>query len=191
MLDATTSSLISDFATGWHDHIAYGDVVYFRILGGTGADHAAASPFLVLDVLGSPRYALLAPAFPSRRPSTSPRIVSVGRRAELRAAGLERPTEFRADQRIVVPVTHHGFAPSALTGSPVIGRLAGAGMARLNIARGRLHALGDMRAMQTQDGTAMSQRSGPHAQVRTACADGRHPRRGAATPTPQSTSGHR
>ncbi len=191
MLDATTSSLISDFATGWHDHIAYGDVVYLRILGGTGADHAAASPFLVLDVLGSPRYAVLAPAFPSRRPSTSPRIVSVGRRAELRAAGLERPTEFRADQRIFVPVTHHGFAPSALTGSPVIGRLAGAGMERLNIARGRLHALGDMRAMQTQDGTAMSQRSGPHAQVRTACADGRHPRRGAATPTPQSTSGHR
>ncbi|MFZ3584987.1 hypothetical protein ACOI1H_23010 [Loktanella sp. DJP18] len=190
MLDATTSSLDSDIATGWHDHIAYGDVVYFRIPEVKGADHAVASPYLVLDTLGDPRYAVLAPAFPSRRPSISPRIVSVGRRAELHAAGLHRPTEFRVDQRILVPVTHHGFVPSALTGSPVIGRVIGAGMERLNVARGRLHALFDMRDMQRHDGTPSSQRRGPHALARSAGGDGHHPRRGAATTTPQADSGH-
>ena len=112
-------------------------------------------PCLVLDleILRGRRCALLAPGMPSygAAATTGPRVV-VDRRTDRRAAGLERATRFGLRARLLVPLEHVGFVASEGTGTPVLGRLVGAAVDRLQAERARIHALRDIRAGGAQPG---------------------------------------
>ena len=138
----------------WRDRLAPGDIVVFRApLAGQPAS-ARPQPCLVLDVeiLRGRRCALLAPGMPSfGAAATGPRVV-VDRRTDRRAAGLERATRFCLRARLLVPLEHVGFVASEGTGTPVLGRLVGAAVDRLQAERARIHALRDIRAGDAQPG---------------------------------------
>lgn len=152
MLDAT---LPTDLTLGldWRDKLAPGDIVTFRFPRTDRSIPARNTACLVLEIetVDAQRCAVLIPAQPSRRPSDTACIVSVGKRAELHAAGLDCPTQFAVEDRRRVPLIHTGFVRSCVTGSPVIGQLVGASGERLNAARGRLHALRDIRNAKNAD----------------------------------------
>ncbi|GAW37270.1 hypothetical protein RA2_04347 [Roseovarius sp. A-2] len=150
MLHTSTSSFIADPGTDWRNHLSHGDVVMFRFPGAGQAATAnpAPRPCLVLDieVTAGRRCAVLAPAFPARRPAGHGRAVSITRRAEYRAAGLDRPTRFAIKARLLVPLAHDGFFASETTGTPVIGRLDGAAVEQMHAECARLHAPRDIRS---------------------------------------------
>ncbi len=181
MLKANSAPPDATFTENWRDQISHGDLVVFRFPIAGRADCAVPRPCLVLDIetVGSRRCAVLVPATPSRHPSTSARIVSIGRRADYRAAGLDRPTQFPVNQRLLVPLSHEDFVPLAETGSPLIGTLNSSGRARLDLARGRLHALRDMRDDRSSD--HRSHRRQP-VRGRDFVVEMRHPRRVIARP---------
>ena len=149
MLDAT---LPTDLTLGadWRDKLSSGDIVTFRFPPDDRSCFAGDTACLVLEIkaVGTTRFAVLIPALPSRRPSDNARIISIGKRTELDAAGLDLPTRFAVQDRRRVPLTDEGFVHSCVTGSPVIGQLVGASRERLQAARGRLHALRDIRDAQ-------------------------------------------
>lgn len=154
MLHESTSSFVPVLDTDCRNHLSPGDIVMFRF---PGAGQAATAspvprPCLVLDIetAAGRRCAVLAPGFPARRPAGHDRAVSLGRRADYRAAGLGQPTRFPIRPRLLVPLAHVGFVVSETTGSPVVGRLPAAAMERLQVERARLHALRDIRADRRQ-----------------------------------------
>ncbi len=187
MLDANSAHLDITDTQDWRDQLSHGDLVVFRFPIAGRADCAVPRPCLVLDIetVGSRRCAVLVPASPSRHPSTSARIVSIGRRADYRAAGLDRPTQFRVSQRLLVPLSHEDFVPSAETGSPLIGTLNSSGRARLDLARGRLHALRDMREDRSSDHRSHRRQS---VRGRDFVVEMRRPRRVIARPLVSSTA---
>lgn len=155
MLHTSTASFNPDLNSTWRNHLSHGDVVMFRFPGAgqPAAARPAARPCLVLDIetVGIRRCAVLVPAFPARRPASSGRSVTVFYRAEYRAVGLDQPTTFPVKSRLLVPLAHDGFVVSQITGTPVMGRLDGDAIERMNAERGRLHALRDIRADRERD----------------------------------------
>jgi hypothetical protein len=146
MLDTTTT--IHTMTPAWRDHLAYGDIVSFCFpLAEEGSSgQPKARPCLILDtqVRGDQRFALLAYGTTSRRRSNVGYEVHVRRRADYLAAGLNEPTRFVGARRLVVPLTHSGFAICRATGSAVIGRLESAPFDAMNAVRGRIHAEADI-----------------------------------------------
>ncbi|QAX28724.1 hypothetical protein [Leisingera sp. NJS204] len=148
MLDAIQTNLTMTAA--WRDHISPGDIVSFRfpLPGEEHSGHPKARPCLVLDIEehGRQRYALLAYGTSSRRRSNVGYEVHVRRRADYLSAGLHEPTRFVGARRLLVPLTHRGFAISKDHGSPVLGRLDGSPFEAMNAVRGRIHAERDIAA---------------------------------------------
>lgn len=148
MLDTITTNLT--MTPAWQDHVSAGDIVSFRFPlaeeGSTGQPKAR--PCLILDVeeIGGQRYALLAYGTTSHRRSNVGYEVHVRRQAEYLSAGLDEPTRFVGARRLLVPLTHPGFAICAATGAPVLGRLDGAPVGEMNAVRGRIHAERDIAA---------------------------------------------
>lgn len=155
MLYTSTASFTPALDVDWCNHLSHGDVVMFRFPGAgqPAAARPAARPCLVLDIetVGTRRCAVLVPAFPARRPASSDRSVTLFRRTEYRAVGLDGPTRFPVRSRLLVPLAHEGFVASQTTGTPVMGRLDGDAFERMNAERGRLHAVRDIRADQERD----------------------------------------
>jgi len=155
MLYTSTSSFTPALDTDWRNHLSHGDVVMFRSpsAGQPAAARPVARPCLVLDIkmIGARRCALLIPALPARRPASGDRSVTVSRGPEYRAAGLDRPARFPIRSRLIIPLSHEGFAPVGTSGTPVIGRLDGDAFERMNAERGRLQALRDIRADKERD----------------------------------------
>lgn len=153
MLD--TSKPEKTFATAdWGDQLSYGDVVLFRfpLAGHTVGAHPVPRPCLVLDVeiMRGRRCAVLAPAMPLSRASTSGRQIVINRRTEWRAAGLERATRFCLRSRLVVPLEHDGFVIAEAAGTPVLGQIGGAAVKHMQVERARIHALRDIRSDRAQ-----------------------------------------
>jgi hypothetical protein len=67
------------------------------------------------------------------------------------SAGLARPTRFALTVHVDVPLTHGGFAPCALTGSPILGQLDARGMAALETWRARTDAVRDIAAAEQEE----------------------------------------
>ncbi|MFY0309419.1 hypothetical protein ACFMBG_05935 [Leisingera sp. D0M16] len=148
MLDSTQTTFA--MTPAWQDHLSPGDIVSFRFPlaeeGHTG--HPKARPCLILDIEehGGKRYALLAYGTTSRRRSNIGYEVHVRRRADYLSAGLNEPTRFVGERRLLVPLSHRGFSVCRATGSAVLGRLDGSAFAAMNAVRGRLHAERDIAA---------------------------------------------
>lgn len=134
MLDATHSQ-----TPVWQDQLSPGDIVMFRFpgLGQPTSARPMPRPCLVLDIeiVRGRRCAVLVPAVPFRRPAGRDRQVTLGKRAEWRAAGLEQPTAFPLRSRLLVPLAHEGFVVAPGTGSPVLGHLPEAVMERRGARR--------------------------------------------------------
>ncbi|RKF12398.1 hypothetical protein D6850_18170 [Roseovarius spongiae] len=149
MLDTPEFS-VSPSCADWRDDVSYGDIVLFRFPGAgrPAAARPAVRPCLVLDVetLNTRRCAVLVPAFPAHHAGASGRALVLRGRAEYGPAGLERPMRFPIRSRLIVPLEHDGFAPSKATGTPLVGRLCGDAVERMNVERARIHALRDIRA---------------------------------------------
>ncbi|CUH39173.1 hypothetical protein JSE7799_01894 [Jannaschia seosinensis] len=148
MLDTITTNLT--MTSAWQDHVSHGDIVSFRfpLAEERGSGQPKARPCLILDIEmhGGQRYALLAYGTTSRRRSNVGYEVHVRRRAEYLIAGLDEPTRFVGARRLLVPLTHSGFATCRATGSAVLGRLDGAPFEAMNAVRGRIHAERDIAA---------------------------------------------
>lgn len=146
MFDSSLS--LPETTAAWQEKLSWGDIVLFRSPAGASTTPPAPRPHLVLDVetVGGRRCVILAPALLARRPAGNHRAVLVARRADYRAAGLDRPTLFSIRARLLVPLAHDGFVAPPATVSPILGRLQGAAMARMHAERARLHALRDFRA---------------------------------------------
>ena len=132
----------------WRDALRHGDVVSFRFpVEGDGATPKT-RPCLVLDIEphGARRHALLAYGTTSGSKANRGCEVAVIRPDLIAAAGLRRPTRFVGARRILVPLQHSAFAVSGETGSPVLGRLEGPALERLNRVRARIHAEADIAA---------------------------------------------
>lgn len=146
MLDAIQTNLTMTAA--WRDHISPGDIVSYRfpLAEKEHSGHPKARPCLVLDIEehGGQRYALLAYGTSSRRSSNIGYEVHVRRRADYFSAGLHEPTRFVGARRLLVPLTHSGFAICKGYGSPVLGRLDGSPFEAMNAVRGRIHAERDI-----------------------------------------------
>ena len=139
-----------DDVPAWQDHVSHGDIVSFRfpLAEEASTGQPKARPCLILDieVRGGQRYALLAYGTTSRRRSNVGYEIHVRRRAEYLSAGLDEPTRFVGARRLLVPLTHSGFAICRATGSAVLGRLDGAPFEAMNAVRGRIHAEADIAA---------------------------------------------
>ena len=172
MLDATLPTNLT-LGFDWRDKLSPGYIVMFRfpLEDQTMPTEKIRCLVLEIEAVGTTRFAVLIPALPSRRPSDHARIISIGKRTELDAAGLD----------LRVPLTHERFVRSCVTGSPVIGQLAGASRERLTAARGRLHALRDIRHAEIANGDQPCPDYRPHrcrlVQGRDFAAEHRAPRR--------------
>ena len=148
MLDSTHYTELSTDL--WRDTLCHGDIVLFRFPHSEACDGAEikARPCLVLDIetLGEIRYAVVAYGTTSRRKSNVGEEIHVRKREAFTAAGLNEPTRFIGARRILVLLTHKAFVEVAKTGSPVVGTLVGSELERLNVVRGRIHALRDIAA---------------------------------------------
>ncbi|CUH39863.1 hypothetical protein JSE7799_02591 [Jannaschia seosinensis] len=148
MLDSALT--IFTMTEAWRDHVSHGDIVsfHFPLAEEENQGRPKARPCLILDVElhGGQRYALLAYGTTSRRRSNVGYEVHVRRRAEYLSAGLDEPTRFVGARRLLVPLTHSGFAICRSTGSAVLGRLEGAPFEAMNAVRGRIHAEHDIAA---------------------------------------------
>jgi hypothetical protein len=148
MLDSIQTTLA--MTPAWQDLITPGDIVSFRFPlaeeGYTGRPKAR--PCLVLDIElhGELRYALLAYGTTSRRRSNIGYEVHARRRVDYLPAGLNEPTRFVGARRLLVPLTHSGFAICRATGSAVLGRLSGAPFRAMNAVRARIQAEHDIAA---------------------------------------------
>jgi hypothetical protein len=132
----------------WRDHLSHGHIVLFRFPLSEGGEDAEvkARPCLVLDIetIAGARYAVIAYGTTSRRKANVGEEIHVRRRDAYVAAGLDEPTRFVGARRLLVPLTHSAFVTIADSGSPVMGRLVGSELERLNTVRGRIHALRDI-----------------------------------------------
>jgi hypothetical protein len=153
MLDTIHTTLT--MTPAWQDHISQGDVVSFRfpLAEEASAGQPKARPCLILDIvtMGGDRYAVLAYGTTSHRRSNVGYEVHVRRRDEYFSAGLDEPTRFVGARRLLVPLTHRGFAICRATGSAVLGRLDGEAFEAMNVVRGRIHAERDMAADRRSD----------------------------------------
>ena len=134
----------------WQDHVTHGDIVsfHFPFAEDISIGQPKARPCLILDIelIGGQRYALIAYGTTSHRRSNVGHEVHVRRRAEYLSAGLDKPTRFVGARRVLVPLTHSGFAICSATGSAVLGRLNGEPFEAMNAVRGRIHAMRDIAA---------------------------------------------
>lgn len=127
-----------------------GDIVLFvfpiRLPGET--EEPKTRPCLVLDVVEKRgyRFAILAYGTSAASMANKGYEITVATAAEVAACGLRRYTRFVGARRLLVPLNHGDFRPKRSMGSPVIGRLGPAAMARLHEVRGRTHAEADIAA---------------------------------------------
>jgi hypothetical protein len=133
--------------TDWHAGLTWGHIVLFRFpvrLPGE-TDNAKVRPCLVLDVemVGAQRCALIAYGTSADTKANRGYEIDV-RGEEATAVGLHKPTRFVGARRILVPLEHPGFLMIGDSGSPIVGRLTGQSLDRMNAVRGRIHAEADM-----------------------------------------------
>lgn len=157
MLDTTTAPLPA-MTPDWRDCIAVGDVVSFRFPCATDDTTPKARPCLVLDIeaINGQRYALLAYGTTATGGANRGYEIRVSFAEALASAGLHKSTRFVAARRLLVPLGSAGFACSAVTGAPVLGRLTGQTRERMQAIRARIHAERDIAA----DRRASRRRSG-------------------------------
>lgn len=136
----------------WRAGLSVGDVVAYRFpvaeSDTAGEVIPKTRPCLVLDVEehGGQRLALLAYGTGSETAANRGLEIHVDPAAADDATGLHQRTRFVAARRLLVPLRHGGFDAHPATGSPVLGRLSGAPLARLHAVRARLHAERDIAA---------------------------------------------
>lgn len=148
MLD-TTTALLPTMTPAWRDHVAVGDIVSYRFPCATDQDTTPKTrPCLVLDVetINGQRYALLAYGTTATTGANRGYEIRVRSADALASAGLHKPTRFVAARRLLVPLESAGFACSAATGAPVLGRLTGETRERMHAVRARIHAERDIAA---------------------------------------------
>ena len=137
---------VTPIAPDWHIALAPGDVVLFRFP--AAGEAARPRPCLVLDVetLAWERYAALACGIAADGGADQAYEIGLHGAEVLARAGLAQPVRFLGARRMLVPLSHRGFARNAETGTPVLGRLQGASRERMNRVRARLHAERDIAA---------------------------------------------
>lgn len=126
------------------DPISIGDLIRWPLGGG------AESIALVVEVgaVVGWRTLILALALPDHSQPVRPATFRMTRADDLFAAGLAAPVRFELDRGVSVSPRH----PCLLTGaSPLLGRLSGTALDRLNDARARLHALRDIAAARREE----------------------------------------
>lgn len=156
MFDSIPTTEIQGCASDWKTSLAPGDVVALRL----PASSPRTRTCLVLDVerRGARPIVRLACGTSSPRPSNRHTDIDVRSRADCRQTGLEAPTRFVGTDRLRVPLDHPAFAISPATGSPVLGRLHGAPLKRMQSVRGWLHACADIRAERRREKAASGAR---------------------------------
>lgn len=141
-------------AAAWHETVQRGDVVLFAfpvVLAGEG-DRPKIRPCLVMEVERAETGTRITLAYGTSAMTKANRgyEVRIRQPVEMAHAGLDAPTRFVGARRLEVSVHATGFAASARTDSPVIGRLAEAGLERMNAVRARIQADRDIAAERRQ-----------------------------------------
>jgi hypothetical protein len=147
------------FSAEWRNHINIGDLVSFQFpVSETSEDRGQPKrrPCLVLDFSMRAGTRLLTIAYGTSSSGKANRgyEIAINDPARVLAAGLHKSTRFVGARRIIVPVTHKGFAVSRRIHSPVLGELTGPEFKRLIAVRSRIHAdaenAAEYRAMRDQ-----------------------------------------
>lgn len=144
-------SLQPDTTDTWKATLSRGDVVWFRF---PLAKHAPSDtgpkrrPCLVLEVFtcGQEPFAKIAYGTSVDTKANRGKEIRVQDPDAMAVAGLDRPSRFVCARTLIVSLNHPAFELVSETGSPVIGRLDGRLMARMNTVRARLDAEADMAA---------------------------------------------
>lgn len=134
-------------ALPWTATLTWGDIVSFRFpVAEEEGVKPKARPCLVLDVEDRDGLRFATLAYGTSVGGTANRgfEIRVSRPEEAAAAGLDRPTRFVGARRITVSVAHPGFCMHRVLGTPVLGRLTGASVDRMNRVRARIHAERDI-----------------------------------------------
>ena len=141
MFDSTPQTPAA--SADWRTHISRGDILSFAW---PGAD-AARGPCLMLDRarIGGRPFVLLAAGEPDDGRFARGYDILVERAEARMLAGLAEPTRFRADRRLLVSLDTSGLQLDG-GASPVLGRLSGRELDRLDRVRARIHAEADMAA---------------------------------------------
>ena len=151
MLDATPARTADAEAADWRQALTWADIVAFRFPCSPAERESGyrpkTRPCVVLDVVGylGERYVTLAYGTTSDSRANRGYEVKVTRPEALARVGLDRPTRFVGSRRITVSVKHAGFCLGE-RGTPVLGRLTGEELDRLNAVRARICAEADIAA---------------------------------------------
>ncbi|MGI3167130.1 hypothetical protein [Pseudooceanicola sp. 200-1SW] len=148
MLDQNTPDTTEETAD-WAKTVQRGDIVLFKFpirLAGEG-DKPKVRPCLVLEVDGDggERRIVLAYGTSASTPANRGYEIAITHVADLRAAGLNRATRLVGARLLSVSPKHSGFNVGG-AGSPVVGRLTGNRLERMQRVRARLHAEHDIAA---------------------------------------------
>lgn len=133
--------------TEWHASLKRGDIVAFRFPHLVpGNEDPKIRPSLVLDVItraGEP-YARL--AYGTTKPSKLHRgyVIPVRSERELKIASLRQATAFDGNRRMTASLRHGLFDIRKDIGTPILGRLSGASLERMNAVRARIQAEQDI-----------------------------------------------
>lgn len=147
------------FSAEWRNHVNIGDLVSFQFpVNETSedSDQPKRKPCLVLDCSMRAGTRLLTIAYGTSSSGKAKRgyEIAINDPARVLAAGLLKSTRFVGARRIIVPVTHKGFAVSRKIHSPVLRALTDPEFKRLVAVRSRINAdveaAAEYRAMRDQ-----------------------------------------
>jgi hypothetical protein len=141
---------LSKATAHWADHVRPGDVVLFRFpvpFPQTRDGEPSIRPCLVVEIddLGEERRLVLAYSTTATTRSNGGYEIAVTHVADLQTAGLRRATRFIGTRLLSVSPSHTGFDVGG-SGAPVVGRLIGSRLERMQWVRARLHAEHDIAA---------------------------------------------
>jgi hypothetical protein len=146
---APSTALVA--TTPWAATLQRGDVALFRFPCADGGQ-IKPRPCLVMEIARIGGETLIELAYGTTAQTSANRgyEVHIYRPIGMALAGLRRPTRFVGARRIIVSARNGGFDVSPGYRSPVIGRLDGRGLERMNAVRARIHAERDIAADRRQ-----------------------------------------
>lgn len=133
----------------WPEEVAAGDIISFRFPtdDDTGGVRPKARPCLVLAVtiVDGRRWMLVAYGTTVLKKARNGRGILVNA-GEAAAAGLNRATGFRGDRILTITTSDPALAVSPVFRTPIIGRLTGRPLKRMQMVQAHLQAAADILA---------------------------------------------
>ena len=136
-------------AATWQDNLQRGDIVCARFpVSDSDGEPCKLRPCVVMEIgeIDGTKTAVIAYGTTSEGKANAGYEVRLRRPEVLKALGLYAPTRFVCSRRLIVSLDNAMFEAPKGRGTPVLGRLSGEELERLNALRARLQAEADIAA---------------------------------------------